>query len=208
MEPADRTAGPAPGPEPARTPPAVTPSRDPEAAGELVRSASGQERSPRDMAVSLLVLLVPIALLLGFYRVVLGGDDPVLVDPAPAVAEARSAAAFPVSEPAGLAAGWRVISASFRTVEGGRVLRIGYVSPDGGGVQLLQTDVPVDRFLPGELGREARARGAAALPGGGWQRYTARRGEQALVLLQPDRTVVVVGGVTERELGQLAAALR
>src|SRR5215212_11607591 len=59
-------------------------------------------RSPRDMALSLAVLLVPIALLLVFYRVVLSGDAPVNVDPAPAFQEARAAAAFTVLEPQGL----------------------------------------------------------------------------------------------------------
>ena len=70
------------------------------------------ERRPRDMAISLLVLLVPIALLLVFYRVVLGGDEPVVVDPAPAVESAQRAGAFPVTTPTGLADGWRPISAT------------------------------------------------------------------------------------------------
>src|SRR3954466_6413249 len=45
-------------------------------------------RSPRDMALSLFVLLVPIALLLTFYRVVLSGDAPVNVDPTATFQEA------------------------------------------------------------------------------------------------------------------------
>src|SRR4051812_2017541 len=49
------------------------------------RLGRGQERSPRDMTLSLVVLLVPIALLLIFYRVVLSGDAPVTVDPAPTI---------------------------------------------------------------------------------------------------------------------------
>ena len=54
------------------------------------------------MAISLLVLLVPIALLLAFYRGFLGGDQPSTVDPVPALESARAANAFPVSEPAGV----------------------------------------------------------------------------------------------------------
>lgn len=165
------------------------------------------ERSTKDMALSLLVLLVPIALLLGFYRMVLDADEPVVVDPAPAIAEARSANAFPVSEPVGLGGDWLAVSASFRRAEGGRTLRIGYVTPQGGGLQVVQSNVPVERLLPVELTGGARSQGAAQLSGRTWQRYTARAGERALVLLEPDRTVIVIGVVAESELHHLAGKL-
>jgi hypothetical protein len=160
------------------------------------------------MAISLLVLLVPIALLFAFYRVVLGGDEPVQVDPAPAVAQARAANAFPVSEPVGLGGGWRPVSAAFQQGDGGRTLRIGYVSPEGRGVQLVESNVPPERLLPTELSRGGQQQGPTEVAGHGWQRYTARATERALVLLEPDRTVIVVGDAPEAELRELAAALR
>ncbi|MEV1285783.1 DUF4245 domain-containing protein [Micromonospora sp. NPDC049679] len=165
-------------------------------------------RSPKDIAMSLLVLLVPIAVLLGFYRVVLDADAPVVVDPAPVVAEARSANAFPVSEPTGLGDGWHPTSAGFRQVDGARTLRIGYVTPSGGGLQLVQSNVPVEKLLPAELTDAAQSEGSAQVGGRAWQRYTARRGEQALVLLEPTRTVLIVGGASEAELTTLAGAVR
>ncbi|MEV4757655.1 DUF4245 domain-containing protein [Micromonospora sp. NPDC049559] len=166
------------------------------------------ERSPKDMALSLLVLLVPIALLLGFYRVFLGGDDPVPVDATPTIAEARAANAFPVSEPQGLDPKWRTVSAQFRRGDDGATLRVGYLSPDGEGVQLLQSNVPAERLLPVELTDKSRPQGPSELAGRSWQTYTARAGERALVLLESGRTVIVVGSAREEELRSLAGALR
>ncbi|PWR06382.1 DUF4245 domain-containing protein [Micromonospora sicca] len=171
------------------------------------REKSRAERSPRDMALSLLVLLVPIALLLAFYRGFLGGDEPATVDPAPAVEQARAANTFPVSAPAGLAADWRTVSARYRTEPTGATLRIGYLTPEGRGAQLVQSNVPAEKLLPAELSG-GQPQGTADLPGGRWQRYTARGNEQALVLLEPTRTVIVVGDAGDAELRQLANALR
>ncbi|MFC4148344.1 DUF4245 domain-containing protein [Micromonospora mangrovi] len=171
------------------------------------REKGRAERSPKDMALSLLVLLVPIALLLAFYRGFLGGDEPTTVDPAPAVAEARSANAFPVSQPDGLGSDWRTVSARYQTADGGATLRIGYVTPEGRGAQLVQSNVPADRLLKTELSG-GQPQGPAALPGGSWQRYTARGNEQALVLLEPNRTVIVIGDAGEAELRRLAGSLR
>lgn len=160
------------------------------------------------MAISLLVLLVPIALLLAFYRGFLGGDQPSTVDPAPALEQARAANVFPVSQPTGLGAGWKTVSASYRVVEGGSNLRIGYLTPEGRGAQLVQSNVPPERLLPAELTAEGQPQGPTEVGGRNWQRYTARGNEQALVLLEPGRTVIVVGDARENELRRLADALR
>ncbi|MEU4778881.1 DUF4245 domain-containing protein [Micromonospora sp. NPDC023633] len=166
------------------------------------------ERSPKDMAISLLVLLIPIALLLAFYRGFLGGDQPTTVDPAPALESARAANAFPVSEPVELGDGWRPVSANFQTVEGGSSLRLGYLTPEGRGAQLVQSSVPPERLLPTELTAEGQPQGQTELGGRTWQRYTARGNEQALVLLEPNRTVIVAGDARDNELRHLAGAIR
>ncbi|PZV97049.1 Protein of unknown function [Micromonospora phaseoli] len=159
------------------------------------------------MAISLLVLLVPIALLLAFYRGFLGGDEPNTVDPAPAFDQAKSAGAFPVSEPTGLSDGWKTVRAAYRTAEDGAILRVGYITPEGRGLQLVQSNVPAERLLPAELTAEGRPQGQTDLGASTWQRYTARGNEQALVLLQPDRTVIVVGDARDNELRALATAV-
>lgn len=175
----------------------------PSAAADANRS----ERSPKDMAVSLLVLLVPIALLIAFYRGFLGGDQAAVVDPAPALDSAQAAAAFPVSQPQGLDEGWRTVRADFRTVEGGSTLRLGYLTPEGRGAQVVQSSVPPERLLPAELTDQGQPQGRTDLAGRTWQRYTARSNEQAFVLLEPDRTVIVVGDARDSELRELAGAL-
>ncbi len=165
------------------------------------------DRSPKDMAISLLVLLIPIVVLLAFYRGFLGGDQPAVVDTAPALESARAANAFPVSQPEGLGEGWRPVRADFRTVEGGANLRLGYVTPEGRGAQVVQSSVPPERLLPTELTEQGQPQGQTDLGGRTWQRYTARGNEQALVLLEPDRTVIVVGDARDNELRALAGAL-
>jgi len=160
------------------------------------------------MVLSLIVLLVPVLLVVLIYRVVQGGDQPVEVDTAPAISQARTADAFPVAEPAGLGEDWRAISATFQKAEGGQILRLGYVTPDGAGLQLIQSDVPPEQLLPAELTRSGRSEGTAKIDGQSWQHYSARPGERALVLLERDRTIVIVGSAHDEEQRELAAAVR
>ncbi|MEU2615281.1 DUF4245 domain-containing protein [Micromonospora sp. NPDC007271] len=188
----------------------VDPDSAPAVSADQAAPSAGRsrsDRSPRDMALSLLVLLVPIALLVAFYRGFLGGEQPTTVDPAPAVEQARAEGAFPVSRPEGLGSDWRTVSARYRAEQGGMTLRIGYLTPEGRGAQLVESNVPADKLLPTELSG-GQPQGPADLPGGTWQRYTARSNEQALVLLEPDRTVIVIGDAREDELRELAVALR
>ena len=175
---------------------------------QVVESATRAERRPRDMVISLLVLLVPILLVLGVYNVFFDGDAPVRVDPAVAIDDARHADAFPVLVPTDLPSGWTPVSAAFRPVDGGRALRIGFVSPDGEGAQVVQTDAPVTTVIPAELTGASRPQGAAQIGDVAWQTYSARPGERALVLLEPTRTVIVVGSAPEADLRELAASLR
>ncbi|MFJ6149527.1 DUF4245 domain-containing protein [Micromonospora profundi] len=204
--------------EPTAQPPADSPApRGPSDADDVTggrptppprATAAKSERSPKDMAISLLVLLIPIALLLAFYRGFLGGDQATEIDPAPAIEQAQAANTFPVSQPQGLGSDWRTVSARYQTVEGGANLRLGYLTPEGRGVQLLQSSLPAERLLPAELTAESQPQGQTELAGRTWQRYTARGNQQALVLLEPTRTVLIVGDARDNELRELAGALR
>jgi hypothetical protein len=170
-------------------------------------AAARAERTPKDMAISLLVLLIPIALLLGFYRLVLDGDKPVSVDPAPTLQEAQEAKLFPVAVPGDLGGDWHVSSATFQRLSNGATLRIGYVDPDDNGLQLIESSVPPATLLPAELGSAPKQvdvyRSAARM----WRLYDARPGEQALVLGETGRTVIVVGSTDAANLEKLASAL-
>jgi hypothetical protein len=156
------------------------------------------------MALSLLVLLVPVVLVVGLYRV-LGGDRPPVVDTAPAIAQARAQAGFGVLVPIGL--DWRASSAVYRAEEGGATLRIGYVTPGGSGVQLIESSMPADALLARELGEGPRLTGTVTVAGQDWQRYAARKDETALVRTEPGRTLIVIGHAPDEELVRLAGSL-
>ncbi|MGC9668069.1 DUF4245 domain-containing protein [Planosporangium sp. 12N6] len=162
-------------------------------------------RTPRDMVLSLLVLLVPIIVLLGVYRF-LGGESPTVVDPSSAYADARASKAFPVAE-ASPPAGWQPVSSAFRRSDAGAVLRVGFRSPSGGTAQLVESNVSAGALVTAELGTDARDEGGARLDGHEWRRYTAPGGDRALVLSQQDRTMIVVGHASDTELTQLATSL-
>jgi hypothetical protein len=187
----------------------AAPSAAPAApSGSAVQGVRGRgTRTPRDMAISLLVLLIPVFLIVVIYRALHGGSEPVVVDPAPAVAEARAANVFPVAEPTGLAKGWRSVSAIFTRGEDGPVLRIGYVTPHDNGVQVVESTGSADQLLSTELTSGAQAKGAVDVAGQRWQHYLTRPGAQALVLLQPDRTIILTGSGTDTELRDLAGSV-
>jgi hypothetical protein len=170
----------------------------------LAQTTSG--RRPRDMLLSMLVLLVPIVLIIGLFQF-LGGDREVtVVDPAPAVAEARQAG-LAVAAPRGLPSGWRPTSAVTRKIGDSVTLRIGYVSPSGGFVQLIESNADAEFVLRGELTADARPDGTKRIKGRSWQSYPGRGKERALVLLEPKRTIVVLGKAPAEELAALASSL-
>ena len=160
------------------------------------------------MALSLAVLLVPIALLLVFYRTVLDGDKPISVDAEPAIQQARSAAAFPVVLPQGLGDDWHTVSATFKRDPDGATLRLGYVDPDRDPVQLVESSTPTAKLLPVELGADPKPVSTFNDGARTWQRYEARKGENALLLLDKGRTIIVVGPAGSEQLETFAASLR
>jgi hypothetical protein len=163
-------------------------------------------RTARDLVISLVVLLVPIAFIVAVYRL-RGGEDPVVIDPSPALAQAEAAGAFPVSRPDGLAEGWRPVSAMYRREDSGAILRVGYLTPSGAGVQLIESNQPAEDLLRRELGDSVRPTGTVDISGHQWQSYEVRGDERALVLTGQDRTVIVIGHGGPDELRALAASL-
>jgi hypothetical protein len=197
---------------PAAADPAVA-ATDVAAAAAAGPSLAGQEqlgrrgeRSPRDMALSLAVLLVPIALILIFYRYVLSGDAPVVVDAAPTIQEAQSAQVFPIAVPH-LGADWHTASATWQRTSAGGTLRIGYVDPDKDPVQLVESSIDVKTLVMGELTSSAMPLGTFQAGARSWHRYAGRPGEEALVLFEQGRTIIVVGKTNARNLDALASSL-
>jgi hypothetical protein len=157
------------------------------------------------MLLSLAVLVVPIFVLLLGYRYLFAGDAPISVDATQTWAAARHSAHFTVLAPDGLPKGWTVASAMFRD----GTLRVGYVTPAGTGLQLVESDRALDVLGPAELGTEARAGSLVSLNGQPWRAYQqVRGGGQALVLADAGRTVLVVGSASPADLRTFATALR
>jgi hypothetical protein len=178
-------------------------SREPAAASVAERIS----RRPRDMVISIGLLLVIVFGLFGLYSW-LGGDDGGRVDPAQAISEARAANEFPVAVPTGLSDKWTSVSAVYQPQAAGAVLRIGWRTPGDGTIQLIEGNLPPDTLLTRELGANARDIGDAEIGGNQWQVYDAREGERAYVQQQAGRTIIVVGKTSEAEFKQFIESLR
>lgn len=181
-----------------------------------VANGAGQQRgreragrAPRDIALSMGALLVPVILLVLAYNVLFNGDHPRAIDPSGSILAARQSASFPVVEPQGLPRGWTVISSSYQRLSDGSVLRLGYLTPGRAGLQVIESDRPVNALLPDELGTDAQPGDLVPVGDQRWRGYpVARGGSQALVLATNGRTVIVIGSGSSGDLRVLAGSLR
>jgi hypothetical protein len=163
-------------------------------------------RRPRDLVISLLVLLIPLLVLVGGYQLLAGRNQPVQIDPSPQIREAQLAG-FDFVAPTNLGDTWVPVSAAFRSADEGATLRVGYVTPDGEPVQVVQSTLPAGQVLANELMSRALPTGSIDVAGTEWLQYPGRAGERALVLHDDALTVIVVGSTTDTELAQLAASV-
>ena len=159
------------------------------------------------MILSIIVLLIPLSLIVAVFRL-RGGEDIVVVDPAPAIAQAQSANLFPVVAPLGLSPEWKAVRAAFQTSGSQGTLRVGYVTPSGGTVQLVESNEGTASVLARELGNDVRPQGEVTINGRLWRSSNVRGDEGALVDTSNERTVIVVGHAPVQELTTLAASLR
>ena len=156
------------------------------------------------MALSMLVLLVPVFLLVGFYRY-LGHEDPPPVGTTEVYDAVQRADQFLLAKPEGLPSGWRIASATF--TDG--ILRVGVTAPDDGAMQLVESAKPSTALISDIIGTSAKPGTTVTVNGTPWQRYAeGRPGERALVLTTEDRTIIVVGRATDPQLQRLAESLR
>jgi hypothetical protein len=162
------------------------------------------------MALSLGILVVPILLVTLFWNLVLDGSKPASIDAGPAIESARRAELFEISEPRDLGEDWHVQSATFKRQEGQEkvaTLRLGYAAPSAEPLQLVESNVATATLIPAELGEDPKATGTIQAGSRTWQQYSARDGETALVVLEKDRTVIVIGQAKLDELKQFATSL-
>jgi hypothetical protein len=162
------------------------------------------------MLLALASLLVPI-LLIGALLRACGSAEPTVLDPAPAIEDARTAGLFPVLVPDGLGEDWRTVQAKFRRdPDDGAVgtLRLGYLTPSGGQVLLVESNADAGALLAAELGEDVRPDGEVVVAGQSWTRSIVRGDERSLVLVEEGRTIVIVGRAPVEEMITLAESLR
>lgn len=187
----DAAAGPHPAP--------VTP-------GELRPTGHPNARlrqTVRDMVISLAVVLASIAVIMAVtWRPT---PDPVrVIDPTPALAQARAEADYPILYPAGLDAAWRPTSARWEITPASApdaAWHVGFVTPDDAYAQLGQSATEDPSYVAGQIG--------AAEPAGewqGWLRYDSID-QRALVRVDSGVTVVVSGTAPWPTLQVLAERL-
>jgi hypothetical protein len=91
---------------------------------------------------------------------------------------------------------------------GAAVLRVSYVTPAKSGLQLIESDRPVDALLPDELGSDAQPGNLTDIAGRQWREYpVAKGGSRALVLAGDGFTTVITGTATDNDMRTFAAAL-
>jgi hypothetical protein len=158
------------------------------------------------MAISLVVLMIPLALVVALFRL-RGGEDVQVVNPSEAVASAQHAGLFKVGVPTGLPGGWRALSAQFTRNGNTGELRVGYLTPSDGQAQLIESNEDAAALSGRTFGGPARLTATPTVSGAPWQAYQLEGDRQALVLTDPGRTIIVVGLVKQGELEALAAAV-
>jgi hypothetical protein len=169
-------------------------------------AAARLARTPGDMAKAVLVLLVPVAVLVALYVYFFGGANVISIDPSGTFSDARAAAAFTVLEPSGLPKGWDAVSSSYENGSPA-TLRVGYVSPSGAGIQLVESNGNADAVIRDELGKTGDIGTSVPINGTDWG-FVNGDGDKALIDTTGGRTVIVLGEATRAELTQFATALR
>jgi hypothetical protein len=202
--------------EPSPSPSPSVPSRPPLLQPPLVKPPRSA-MTVRDMVVAVAVLVGVVLVLAGVTRscsFAPGGPtiDPAgvpVVDAPAALRELR--VPFPLRIPA-VPAGWRSNSVSQERVEGGRVVRVGYLTPDGQYLRLLQSDASEPVVLAVETGANpAVLRGPVDVGGQRWVVYTRGSDEPIWTADVPTPgggsvRMLITGSGTEDEARTLAGA--
>ncbi len=157
-------------------------------------------RRPRDMVLSLAVLLVPILLIIVVGRFFYGDTTTATVDPTLALQGAARASMQPIPAPAA-PDGWKIVSAQYAN----GVLRIGYLDPADDGVQLVQ-GTALD-LVNAELGDDARPAGEVQAGGVTWSKWDARNKISALSRTAGSTTILILGSASSDQLSDLATAV-
>ena len=187
-------------------PPAAPPSA---AANPVNTAALRLSRTPMDMTKAVLVLLVPVIIAVAVYVFFFGGSNPIVIDPSGTYSEAQAAHVFTVVQPQGLSSGWRPVSSTFGVENGRHVLRVGYVTPDGAGIQLVESDGSAAAAISDVVGTANPVGSSVQLGDRTWGEVGAGKNDQrALIDTATGYTVIVKGQASEKDLRTFASSLR
>lgn len=160
------------------------------------------------MVYSMAVLLVPVLIAVGVWQYLASDRQVNTVDPGPAITQARQADRFDVLVPRDLPDDWKATSAATKVSGSVATLRIGYVTPSGGFAQVVESNRDAARLLSDAVPANAHTTGSERVAGHDWARYTGDKHREVLALMQPHRTVLIVGQTDDTELRTLARSLR
>ena len=161
-------------------------------------------RRPRDMILSLAVLLVPIGLFFVAWNFLTSDSQVRVIDPSAAFQEA-SGSGLAVVRPDGLGADWKPVSSAV-SHEGGVTVRVGYQTPDGNGIQLVETDADAETLLSQELPDGAQPSGTMSWEDRDWQMFETKGGN-AVVFSGENVTILVHGNTDTRTLESFISVL-
>jgi Protein of unknown function (DUF4245) len=149
--------------------------------GGMARRPSISNSRPRDMIISLGVLLVPI-LLISWWFTRTPADAPVqTVDWKAALAQARSVSPYPLLGPVGLPDTWVATKALWaktgepavnQEAAPGNTWQLGMLSPDKVYVSLTQRDAAGPALVT-QISRAGRADGTSTVGGTQWSRWVS-----------------------------------
>lgn len=173
-----------------------------------------QRATGRDMAISLLVLLIPIFLIVWFFQRTPDRPTVEAVDVQPVVAEAHQAG-MTVQTPT-LPGGWTAVRATYTALGGqllgrgtalGNTIVLGYQGPDQHYYSMNQQQGHQQAFVLDFTG-QGHQDGTSTIAGNTWQRWTSQDGsDHSLVREVGGSTVVVTSSAGYDALGAFAGTL-
>jgi hypothetical protein len=132
-----------------------------------------------------------------------------VVDAPAELARLAPDSSFPLRVPA-VPADWRANAVDRTSLpEGGRTVRIGYLTPDGRYLRLQQGDASEEAMLRAEAGAAAPGQGVVDVDGQRWVAYTGERGEPIWITEvagEPAVRMLVTGSGSDADFRMLAAA--
>ncbi len=171
---------------------------------------------PRDMVISMAVLLVPIALIVWWFTVT-PDPRPEAVDVDATLTRAVAESPYPVLRAEGLGEGWLPVRVAWarqgdpwitNEPATGNWWQVGYLSPEEVYVGVQQRDGAVGDFVSATT-REGRSLGGSVdVAGRSWELYESDDGRtRSLVHVADDVTSIVTADTDFTELETFAAAL-